>query len=54
MMQVKAGIAAIISNFEVRTTNRTAVPFTPDPNYFLLAAKGGLWLQINKLKRKDI
>jgi hypothetical protein len=54
MMQVKAGIAAIVSNFELRTTKRTAVPFTPDPNYFLLAAKDGLWLQFSKLKRKDI
>ncbi|XP_023707098.2 cytochrome P450 9e2 [Cryptotermes secundus] len=54
MMQVKAGIAAIISNFELSRTKRTPVPFIPDPNHFLLAAKGGLWLQMKKLKRKDI
>lgn len=49
-MQVKAGVAAVLSNFVVRATKRTPIPITPDPNYFMLCAKGGLWLQFDKLK----
>jgi hypothetical protein len=50
-MQVKAGIATIIHNYEVRPTKRTPNPIVPDPNYFMLAAKGGLWLDL--VKRTD-
>jgi len=49
-MQVKAGAAAILSNFVLRPTKRTPIPITPDPNYFMLSAKGGLWLQFDKIK----
>lgn len=49
--QVKAGIASIVHNFELRPNKRTSIPFVPDPNYLLLAAKGGLWLDI--VKRTD-
>ncbi|KAJ9580925.1 hypothetical protein L9F63_023897, partial [Diploptera punctata] len=38
--QVKAGIASIVHNFEIRPNKRTPIPFVADPNYFLLAAKG--------------
>lgn len=51
LMQVKAGLATVIRNFEVRSSRRTPNPFVPDPNYFMLAAKGGLWLDI--VKRYD-
>jgi len=51
LMQVKAGLATVIHNFEVRSGRRTPNPFVPDPNYFMLAAKGGLWLDI--VKRSD-
>jgi len=49
-MQVKAGAAAILSDFVVRATKRTPIPITPDPNYFMLSAKGGLWLQFDRIK----
>lgn len=49
-MQVKTGIASLITNFEIRATKRTPSRVNPDPNYFMLAAKGGLWLQFTKLK----
>jgi cytochrome P450 family 6 len=51
LMQVKAGLATVIRNFEVRSSKRTPNPFLPDPHYFLLAAKGGLWLDL--VKRSD-
>jgi hypothetical protein len=49
-MQVKAGAATILSNFVVRPTKHTPIPITPDPNYFMLSAKGGLWLQYERIK----
>jgi len=48
-MQVKAGAAAILSNFVLRPTKRTPIPVMMDPNYFMLSAKGGLWLQFDRL-----
>jgi cytochrome P450 family 6 len=51
LMQVKAGLATVIRNFEVRSGKRTPNPFVPDPKNFLLAAKDGLWLDI--VKRSD-
>ena len=51
LMQVKAGLATVIRNFEVRSGRRTPNPFVPDPHYFLLAAKGGLWVDL--VKRSD-
>jgi hypothetical protein len=47
-MQVKAGIAAVVSKFQILPNNRTPIPIMPDPNYFMLAAKGGLWLEFEK------
>ena len=51
LMQVKAGLATVIRNFEVRSGRRTPNPFVADPNYFMLAAKSGLWVDI--VKRSD-
>lgn len=48
LMQVKAGIAAVISNFRLLPNKRTPVPIIPDPTYFILGAKGGLWLDLEK------
>jgi len=49
-MQVKAGAATILSNFVLRPTKNTPIPVKPDPNYFMLSAKGGLWLQLDRIK----
>ncbi|XP_069687372.1 cytochrome P450 9e2-like [Periplaneta americana] len=51
MMMIKVGIASLLSNFELRPCSRTPVPIVPDPTYFILAAKGGLWFQV--VKRTD-
>ncbi|PSN43536.1 hypothetical protein C0J52_03713 [Blattella germanica] len=50
IMQVKAAIVNIVSKFEIKTTDRTPIPFVANPKTFLLAAKDGLWLQIVPLK----
>ncbi|KAF2897764.1 hypothetical protein ILUMI_08411 [Ignelater luminosus] len=48
--QVKVAIASVIANFEVRLNKKTIVPLEIDPQYFLLKAKGDIWL--NYYKRK--
>ncbi|XP_023720072.1 cytochrome P450 9e2, partial [Cryptotermes secundus] len=48
LMQVKAGIATVINRFRLLPNKRTPVPVKPDPNYFMFAAKGGLWLDFEK------
>jgi hypothetical protein len=47
-MQVKAGLVTVIRKFRVLPNSRTPVPVIPDPNYFMFAAKGGLWLDFEK------
>jgi hypothetical protein len=47
-MQMKAGIATVINRFQLFPNNRTPIPITLDPNYFMLAAKGGLWIEFEK------
>jgi hypothetical protein len=47
-MQVKAGIATVVNRFKLFPNNRTPVPVTLDPGYFMMSAKGGLWLDFEK------
>ena len=49
LMQVKAGIAAVVSNFEIAPTDRTPIPIVLDPTNFLLSAKGGIWLKFTAI-----
>ena len=49
LMQVKAGIASIVSGFEISPTSRTPIPIVPDPANFLLGVKEGLWLKFSPL-----
>ncbi|XP_067005294.2 cytochrome P450 6k1 [Anabrus simplex] len=41
---MKAGIVAIVSHFEIRTTPKTPVKIVKDPCTFMLPPKGGMWL----------
>lgn len=49
-VQVKAALAALISNFEVRVNKKTKEPLEVDPTYFLHSAIGGIWLNFYKRK----
>jgi hypothetical protein len=51
-MQVKSGLVTVIRKFQVLPTKRTPVSIKPDPNFFMFAAKGGIWLDFEK--RRDI
>lgn len=51
-LQIKIGLAAVLSNYELRVNEKTIRPLQIDPKFFMLLAKGGLWLDFHK--RKDI
>jgi Cytochrome P450 len=40
--QMKAALATIIQNFEVKATGQTEYPVEFDPNFFLIHPKNGL------------
>jgi cytochrome P450 family 6 len=51
LMQIKMGIISIISNYEVRVSQKTPVPLVFDDRGLVLSVAGGIWLQL--VNRKD-
>lgn len=48
VLQVKMAIVVIIKDFDIRVNKKTKEPLEIDPKYFLLLAKGGIWLDFYK------
>ncbi|KAK9679266.1 Cytochrome P450 [Popillia japonica] len=44
LLQIKIATVAIVQKFDVRVNKKTKEPLEINPNYFMLLAKGGLWL----------
>ncbi|KAF2901777.1 hypothetical protein ILUMI_04406 [Ignelater luminosus] len=51
-MQIKLGIISIVRNFEIRVNYKTKVPVEIATDFFLLGARGGLWLNFYKRKNE--
>ncbi|GAB0087595.1 hypothetical protein DMENIID0001_019230 [Sergentomyia squamirostris] len=49
MMQTRVGLANFLEKYRIRTTPKTPIPIVIAPNSNVLAAKGGMWLQIEKI-----
>ncbi|XP_058453126.1 probable cytochrome P450 6a14 [Malaya genurostris] len=49
MMQARVGMAYLLKNFRFKLASRTCTPLVIDPSSFIMAPKGGLWLQIDKV-----
>lgn len=47
-LQIKVGLLHLIKNFIVEIDKKTIVPLEIDPLRFLMAAKGGIWLNFRK------
>jgi len=47
-MQTKVGLVSLISKFQFNACKKTPVPVVLDPKSFIMAASGGMWLQIAK------
>lgn len=50
LLQSKAAIAAIVRNFKISVNSKTAKKLVIDPNEFINAKVGGLWLDFEPIK----
>jgi cytochrome P450 family 6 len=51
LMQTKVGLISLLSSYEVRVSDKTAIPLVFDSRSHVLAAAGGMWLTV--VKRSD-
>ncbi|KAJ8940731.1 hypothetical protein NQ318_005482 [Aromia moschata] len=52
IMQTKVGLSCILRNFKVTLNKKTQLPLKMDPTKILPVAKGGIWLNLEKLDSK--
>ncbi|KAK9731210.1 Cytochrome P450 [Popillia japonica] len=48
LLQVKMSLFKLLSQFEIRLNPKTKVPLTFNPQTIILAAEGGIWVDIHK------
>ncbi|KAJ8940735.1 hypothetical protein NQ318_005486 [Aromia moschata] len=51
IMQTKVGLSCILRNFKVTLNKKTQLPLKMDPTKILPVAKGGVWLNLEKLQQ---
>ncbi|PSN34612.1 hypothetical protein C0J52_20551 [Blattella germanica] len=51
LMQTKVGLCSILSDYEVKVSEKTQIPLEFDPKAFVLSPMGGMWLKI--VERRD-
>lgn len=49
LMQTKVGLATILRNFRVKLNAKTKTPLEMDLKSFIPTAKGGMWLDLERL-----
>ncbi|XP_055696262.1 cytochrome P450 6a9-like [Lutzomyia longipalpis] len=49
MMQMRVGLAHILSKYRVKTSSKTQIPYIADPHTNILTPKGGMWLKLENL-----
>ncbi|KAF2894152.1 hypothetical protein ILUMI_12021, partial [Ignelater luminosus] len=49
LMQTKVGLAFLLKHFRFSINKKTSVPLVMDPFTFLLTAKDGIWLDVEKI-----
>ncbi|XP_018322929.1 probable cytochrome P450 6a20 [Agrilus planipennis] len=49
LLEVKVGIASILPKYKFSISPKMQVPIEYDPNEFTLTAKGGIWLNVDKI-----
>ena len=51
LMQTKVGLVSLLSKYQFCVSKKTPIPLVLDPKSFIVAARGGMWLQIrNRVK----
>uniref|UniRef100_A0A6V7I4F0 Cytochrome P450 n=1 Tax=Bracon brevicornis TaxID=1563983 RepID=A0A6V7I4F0_9HYME len=46
LMQVKAGVAAILNNYSIELSEKMKEPLELDPRYFMTTIRGGYWIRL--------
>ncbi|XP_044255034.1 cytochrome P450 6A1-like [Tribolium madens] len=49
MLQSKVGLTVLLKNYKIKLSNKTELPIKLDPKSFITTAKGGIWLDVEKL-----
>ncbi|KAF2892006.1 hypothetical protein ILUMI_14167, partial [Ignelater luminosus] len=49
LMQAKVGLAFLLKQFRFSVNKKTSVPLKMDPFTFILSAKDGIWLDVEKI-----
>jgi cytochrome P450 family 6 len=49
MLQSKVGLTTLLKNYKIKLSNKTQFPVTLDKKSFITTAKGGIWLDVEKL-----
>lgn len=50
-IQTKLGLAVLLRNFEFSSCSKTVIPIKIQTKSIVLTTKGGLWLNVKKLKK---
>lgn len=53
LLEVKFGIAVLLSKFRFSTSAKMILPLELDISGPMMAAKGGVWLDVNKINSKE-
>ena len=48
LMQTKVGLVSLLSKYQLSVSKKTPIPLAFEPQSFVLAPVGGMWLQIRK------
>lgn len=49
LMQIKVGLSVLLQNYKFSLNSKTRTPLVLDPVKFFPTAKGGMWLNIEKI-----
>lgn len=49
MLQSKVGLTALLKNYKIKLSKKTKLPLTLDTRSFITSAKGGVWLDVEKI-----
>jgi cytochrome P450 family 6 len=53
LMQTKVGLISLLSNYEVRVSEKTPVPLVFEERALVLTAVGGMWLKIENRQERS-
>ncbi|KAJ3659268.1 hypothetical protein Zmor_010965 [Zophobas morio] len=53
MLQSKVGLTTLLKNYKIKLSSKTKTPLELDKNSFVTTAEGGIWIDVEKLNKKN-